>query len=327
MGLLSSEDRDRLCSVRGLTRRIEPHGDIPTEAEVGAALDVTLRGVPRAATVRDRAVVAVLAQTGLRRSELAALDLSDQDLASDEPSLTVRQAKRDGFRWLPLPPPAVERLLAWVALRGEADGPLFCGVSQRGQLTYPCLSHEGVAFILKRALAHAGARPLSPHAFRRYFVSTLLSARVDPLTIQRLAGHASLATTAGCDGRGRGARHDAVLRGLARRSRGRVAGPRGGLRGLHPAGFAGPHCHDPLSCTERVGAASTVLGRSASAVRLPEALLPFARSTRNVPLREIQTVLSCDRTTVRTAKSLWLAVTKPRGYVPGLLKWGSAMYI
>ena len=150
-----------------------------------------------AAGARDRALLVVLRLGGLRRAELVALDLVDLDRASfalrvlgkgnKERTVYVDRGRLEIDRWL--------------AHRGDDPGPLFCGVSQVGRLSGKRMAESSVAFILSRAAARADVAHLSPHDMRRTFVGDLLDRHADLVSVQRLAGHADVSTTARYDRR------------------------------------------------------------------------------------------------------------------------------
>lgn len=73
---------------------------------------------------------------------------------------------------------------------------------------------------LRHVVRKAGARPISPHALRHGFASQLLRAGVDPETVRRLMGHATLTTTAKYSHSTDASRRGAVTRLLAHRGAG-----------------------------------------------------------------------------------------------------------
>jgi integrase/recombinase XerC len=146
------------------------------------------KGLP----ARDRALLELLYATGLRVSELVALDLSDVDLASRQ-LRTLGKGRKE--RIVPFGGKAAAALREYLKERPQhqerkdADA-VFLNV-QGGRLT-----DRSVRRILDRAVRLAGlTRHASPHALRHSFATHLLAAGADLRSIQELLGHASLSTT------------------------------------------------------------------------------------------------------------------------------------
>ncbi|WP_088554049.1 tyrosine-type recombinase/integrase, partial [Calderihabitans maritimus] len=83
-----------------------------------------MRAVQKSGRVRDIALVTLLLHTGLRVSEVCALTLEDITLRERSGVVVVRSGKGSKRREVPLNATARKALKNWLAVRGEAPGPL-----------------------------------------------------------------------------------------------------------------------------------------------------------------------------------------------------------
>jgi integrase/recombinase XerD len=140
-------------------------------------------------------VLGLLYGTGLRRGELERLDLEDFDRS--EGTLRIDGRKTGRERCVPLPEMVLRCLDAYLPLRhnvlekAQAVGERALLLSGRGErLTGQAISN-GV-----HQIAHRAAVPLqSLHQFRHTCASDLLEAGVHVADVQRVLGHAGVATT------------------------------------------------------------------------------------------------------------------------------------
>ncbi len=157
--------------------------------EINALLDVT----PIASgEVRDRAMWELLYSSGLRLSELVALNVGD--LSSDLAWVRVRAGKGNKDRVLPVGRCAGKALAEWLDLRRNLAAPeetaLF--VNRFGKR----MSGRGVQLRLAQWGRRLGFdRHLHPHVMRHSFASHLLEACGDLRAVQELLGHADIAAT------------------------------------------------------------------------------------------------------------------------------------
>jgi site-specific recombinase XerD len=157
--------------------------------------------------IRDRALLAILYGGGLRRSEMVCLKVEDYDLATGH--LKILKAKRDKERMSYLQGGIKQAVDVWVDVRGDSPGPLFYSVkAHKVVIRYdhngtplPMTPHA-VLKILQRLAKQAKVTSFSPHDLRRTFISHLLDKKVDLATVQGMAGHANIGTTARYDRRG-----------------------------------------------------------------------------------------------------------------------------
>jgi len=145
---------------------------------------------------RDRALLLLAVQTGLRVSELVGLDCADLIL-SDGASYIRCHGKGRKERLTPLRKRASTVLHSWLRERnGRANEPLF--PSARGSR----LSRDGVEHLLAKHVATAStqcpslkAKRISPHVLRHSAAMDLLQHGVDRSVIALWLGHESIETT------------------------------------------------------------------------------------------------------------------------------------
>lgn len=141
-------------------------------------------------TTRAHAMVAILLYTGLRVGELVRLELPDVDFA--ERTMRIRSGKGDKDRLVILSQKCSEIIQAWLKHRpsGGSDY-LFPGKFQprpAAEIT--------VQRLVQRAAKRAGIeKVVTPHVLRHTLATTLLRRGGDIRFIQRILGHASIATT------------------------------------------------------------------------------------------------------------------------------------
>lgn len=146
--------------------------------------------------LRDHALLKMLYATGMRVSELVALQLADVDLAQRQ----VCVCREDGgkVRQVPINEAAalavqlyLDRGRAGLAKQEPAPTTLF--LNQRGQP----LTRQGLWLIIKEYAAKAGlSYEVTPHILRHSFAAhTLRDHKASLSEIQRVLGHAHISTT------------------------------------------------------------------------------------------------------------------------------------
>jgi site-specific recombinase XerD len=139
--------------------------------------------------LRDTAILELLFSTGLRVSELCALN-SDIDLSRDE--LSVR-GKGEKVRVVFLSPKAKEAVRDYLKARDDMEEALF--VDGRPKQLHRITSRD-VQRHLKGYVARAGITSVvTPHTLRHAFATDLLQNGADLRSVQQLLGHASITTT------------------------------------------------------------------------------------------------------------------------------------
>lgn len=214
LGLITAEEYQRAADVKPQRSQPLPKGRMLKDQEVEALLDSCHKD-QEPSGLRDAALISVLYASGLRRAEVVKLKLSDY--GGEEQSLLVRSGKGGKDRITYLGAGTASVLEEWLGVRGDEAGALFCPIRKNNKIVLSRnLTPQSVLWVLQRRATEAGligegeSLSFSPHDFRRTFISTLLENGNDVVTVQKLAGHSNIQTTARYDRRGEEAKKRAA---------------------------------------------------------------------------------------------------------------------
>ncbi|MDR2373206.1 MAG: site-specific integrase [Bifidobacteriaceae bacterium] len=143
---------------------------------------------------RDKAMLALAAQTGLRISELANLRIEDVDIARRRVSCVGKGRKH---RATPMTKPVAAVMGAWMEERATRPGQAAFPNREGGTLSRDAIEHRLAAHLRtasKNCPSLAG-KHVTMHALRRTAAMRLLEAGVDIAVIALFLGHESTATT------------------------------------------------------------------------------------------------------------------------------------
>jgi integrase len=149
-----------------------------------------VRRIAESEDLKTGTIIALMYEFGLRVSEVGKILCGDVNL--ENWTVYVRRTKGSVSAELPVVTPWVKSLLRayMTARRCESPGePLFPSKKGAG------ISHTRVSIIVKEALKRHGYPTARPHDIRHSRATNLLRAGVDVVTVSRVLGHKSLAST------------------------------------------------------------------------------------------------------------------------------------
>lgn len=141
--------------------------------------------------IRDHAIIALAVGTGLRISELAALNTDDLWITARKGEVQVRLGKGDQPRTVPLNAQTRDVLEKWLAARNSQHpgmGPLF--LSREGKR----LAVRSIRHVVAQ-VSEASGVDMSPHVLRHTFATLLLDNGADIVVVADLLGHSRIDTT------------------------------------------------------------------------------------------------------------------------------------
>lgn len=173
--------KNPIRKVKAPKMGIEPLDPVNIE-DVSAILDTcshsTLLGL------RDKAIFFVLLDSGIRASELLALNLEDLKLSTGE--ILIRQGKGRKPRSVYIGSKSRKSIRSYLRKRLDKSPALFI-TNQYDRLTY-----WGLKSIVNSRSRLAKIKPPSIHSFRRWFALNCLRSGINIYTLQVLMGHSDL---------------------------------------------------------------------------------------------------------------------------------------
>lgn len=180
------------------TKRIKYRFPIPKTVKQAVSMpkwldkkeqNALLRYLERYASNRDRCIVVILLNTGVRVQELCSLQWQDVTLSERKGKIIIKSGKGNKYREVPLNKDARESfyLLDYKEKAGDETN-VFIG--QRG-----ILSPRGIQLMFKRVLGNTDLCSITPHQLRHTFCKNLVDAGVSLEKVAALAGHERLDTT------------------------------------------------------------------------------------------------------------------------------------
>jgi site-specific recombinase XerD len=161
--------------------------DVLSREEITAMEDV-------AKAERDKLIVRVLADTGIRVGEL--VNLTVHDLIERDRTHYLRVGGKTGERMVPVPR-LYRRLLRYAQRGRPRDVPsdrLFISLRRRPGGDYGPLTASGVEQVIQDLGAQAGiSRRVYPHLLRHSYATWALTRGMNPIMLAHILGHTSLA--------------------------------------------------------------------------------------------------------------------------------------
>ena len=199
-----NEDTRSLVTGAQRLRAEKPRQMRPLSLAQLDAISSHLAGDGRARALRDRALIVVGWASALRRSNIAALDLSDIEMVEEGIVVSIAREKQDQQgrgRLIGIPRGAglhtcpVKCLEDWIAVRGRAEGPLFPRLNPKhrgGPMDGNCVFR-----VVRRCVKLIGLDPndrYGGHSLRAGFITAAGEAGVGELLIASQSGHRNMQT-------------------------------------------------------------------------------------------------------------------------------------
>ena len=216
-GMASSSVAVQLAAVRKLAMECHDNGIMPTEIYTGIQhvqnpkrlgrrtgnwlskeLAARLVNAPDTDTtigIRDGAILAMLVGGGIRRDELAHLDVSQIQQRDSRWVLVDVVGKGKRTRTVPIPNWTKQRIDKWLSVSAVRDGKMFRHVKKNGQTAGHGITSQCVYLVVGKYARQIGVPNFAAHDTRRTFARLARLGGAPLEQIQHTLGHSSIQTT------------------------------------------------------------------------------------------------------------------------------------
>ena len=123
-------------------------------------------------------MLAMLLGCGLRRSELADLDIDEVQTREGHWAIVDLIGKGGRIRTVPIPQWVKQALDLWISAAGITGGRVFRAVSKRGKVWGTGICQNVVWYVVRSCCQRAGLDHIAPHDLRSYAVSRTTPNRI-----------------------------------------------------------------------------------------------------------------------------------------------------
>lgn len=201
--------RARFSTVRGFCRWAYEHGHMPRDPTVGIKMPSVPPGLPRALRhddaalvvaacpdLRTRLSVLLMLQEGMRRAEVAGIQVADVDFRAQTVAVRGKGGKGGVTRVVPVTDETASVMRQYMTEVGMRSGHLVRSVKwpDRG------VSAAHLGALVTEAMYAAGVKRaagdgVSPHALRHTAAHEMVDEGADVLEVQEALGHRSISNT------------------------------------------------------------------------------------------------------------------------------------
>ena len=203
LGLISADQLMRLNDIKRVRGKRLPSGRSLTTQEIKKLYRACTQD-KTAAGKRDHAILTIMLATGIRRSEVIAINIEDYSTRTG--LLNIQSGKGNKQRTAYINVESRKIVKQWLNVRcaGEQEDTnngvsLFNPITKTGSIQNRQLSSHAIYEIIRHRAEQAQIESCRPHDLRRTFVTQLLEAGIDINTTRQLVGHTDIQTTARYD--------------------------------------------------------------------------------------------------------------------------------